>query len=106
MVSTLVYTSGKDVFRYYLSNETTLAKVTLIEHATDDTSKGAPINISVSFNGVNVTYDFAPPYYQEMISVGDQIPVKYRIGHEHHSILDEKKIDSQYKTYKLNNPSS
>jgi hypothetical protein len=30
MVSTLVYTSGRDVFRYYLSNETTLAKVTLI----------------------------------------------------------------------------
>ncbi len=106
IVCILVYTSGKSVLRYYLNNESALATVTKIEHATDDKSKGAPINISANLNDINVIYDFAPPYYQEIISVGDNVPVKYRKGHENESILDEKQIDLQYKNYKLNNPSS
>ncbi len=106
MVSVLVYISGQSVLRYYLNNESALATVTKIEHATDDKSKGAPINITAHLNGINVIYDFAPPYYQEIISVGDNVPVKHRKGHEKKSILDEKQIDLQYKNYKLNNPSS
>ncbi len=99
MVSILVYTSGQSVLRYYLNNESAFATVTKIEHATDDKSKGAPINISAHFNGINVTYDFAPPYYQKIISVGDDVPVKYRKGHEKKSILDENSLDLQYKNF-------
>jgi hypothetical protein len=100
VVSVLAYTSGQNVLKYHLSNEEALATITKIEHATGDSSKGAPINISVNLNGVNVIYDFAPPYYQEILSVGDHVPVKYRKGHEIHSILDEKKLDLQYKNFK------
>ena len=100
VASVLAYTSGQNVLKYHLSNEEALATITKIEYATDDNSKGAPINIEVNLNGVSVTYDFAPPYYQEIISVGEQVPVRFRKGHEIHSILDEKKLDLQYKNFK------
>ncbi len=106
MVSVLVYISGQRVLRYYLNNESALATVTKIEHATDEKSKGAPINISANLHDINVIYDFAPPYYQEIISVGDNIPIKFRKGHEYESILDEKQLDLQYKSFKLNTSQS
>jgi hypothetical protein len=39
-------------------------------------------------------------HYQEMYSVGDEIPVKFRKGKEQNSVLNEKFIDLQYKKFK------
>lgn len=100
IMSLLIYISGKNVLKYHLNIESGLATITKIEHATNDKSKNAPINISVELNGISVIYDYAPPYYQEIISVGEKIPVKYRKGHEKNSILDERKLDLEYKKTK------
>jgi hypothetical protein len=102
IVSPLFYISIKNIYNHSISNETGLAKIVKIEPSTPDNDKGTPINITVILNNTEVTYDFTINNYQEIYSVGDMIPVRYKSGMERNSVLDEKTIDLKYKQYKSN----
>ncbi len=100
MISPLLYISIRDIYNHYISNGSGFAAILKIEPSRSNIGKSTPIDITVILNGVEVTYDFTMNHYQEMYSVGDEIPVKFRKGKEQNSVLNEKFIDLQYKKFK------
>lgn len=92
--------SVKNIYNHSISSESGFAKITKIEPSTSSNEKGSPINITAILNGVEVTYDFVIDNYQEIYSVGDMIPIRYKSGMEKSSVLDEKVIDMKYREYK------
>jgi hypothetical protein len=100
MISPLVYISIRDIYKHYISNESGFAEILKIEPSRSDIGKSTPINITVILNGVEVTYDFTMNHYQEIYSIGDKIPVRFRTGKERNSVLNENLIDLQYNKLK------